>query len=263
MMLSSAVNIKSILSLAQRAGDEILAIYQDESLAHKHEVKGDGSPLTLADTASHDCIVAGLRELTPDIPVLSEENAQAISYAQRKQWNRFWLVDPLDGTKEFLKRNGEFTVNIALIEDNRPVMGVIYVPCTAVSYYALSQGGAFKVEGGQRRSLPLSTDRPNDHLVVVVSGSHLNQATADYLQTLEASSAKLMSKLSVGSSLKFCLVAEGLADIYPRLAPTMEWDTAAADIIVHEAGGRVVREHSQEPLLYNKENLLNPGFIVT
>ena len=223
---------------------------------HDVEFKDDRSPLTAADKASHDVIMAGLRQHFPEIPILSEEGKD-IPYAERKDWQRFWLVDPLDGTKEFIKRNGEFTVNIALVEAGRVVAGVVYVPAQDRMFFGRVGDGAWRVDDGNE-AMAINV-RKADHeggLTVVMSRSHPSPELADYLKDITVSEA-----LPVGSSLKFCVVAEGRADLYPRLGPTMEWDTAAGQAVVEAAGG-TVRQVNGSTLHYNKENLLNPFFIV-
>ncbi|MEM6265379.1 MAG: 3'(2'),5'-bisphosphate nucleotidase CysQ [Bacteroidota bacterium] len=249
--------LTSLVDIAREAGDRILEIYHDESQFNVVDFKADDSPLTKADKASHLAIMAGLERVAPEIPVLSEEGRD-ISYEERSAWNRFWLVDPLDGTKEFIKRNGEFTVNIALVENGRSVMGVVYVPVTGTSYFAAKGEGAFKQEnGGERGSITASEFGMADkNLRIVASRSHMSESVQEYVKQFEAAEI-----VSMGSSLKFMLVAEGKADIYPRLAPTMEWDTGAAQIVVEEAGGTVINHETNGPLVYNKENLLNPYFI--
>ena len=239
--------------IAARAGDAILDIYrQDFTVEHKE----DESPLTQADLASHRIISAELGRLTPGIPVLSEESAD-IDFETRSGWNDYWLVDPLDGTKEFVNRNGEFTVNIALIRDHEPVLGVVYVPVTAITYTGIVGSGATRTDPGGRPS-PISVRLPcADPLVVVGSRSHANPALVDHLAAFGN-----YELVSMGSSLKFCLVAEGRADFYPRLGPTSEWDTAAAHAVVLAAGGRIVTLEG-EPLRYNlKASFLNPEFLV-
>lgn len=245
--------LKSIEQLAFVAGDAILKVYESDDFGVDH--KSDDSPLTKADLASHNAIVAGLKELTPEIPILSEESA-SIPFEERKSWTKYWLVDPLDGTKEFIKKNGEFTVNIALIEDGKSVMSVVYVPVTGVSYTAAVGVGVFKREGDKKSSIMVmknSRFKPT----IVGSRSHMSEDVKTYLERLGQHEL-----VSMGSSLKFCLVAEGKADLYPRLGLTSEWDTAAAQCIVEQAGGRVVTMEG-EPLLYNtKDSLLNPHFMV-
>lgn len=245
--------LKDIEQLAVKAGSAIMEIYQSDDFGVDH--KDDDSPLTKADLAAHHVIVKGLKELTPDIPVLSEESAD-IDFDERKSWDKYWLVDPLDGTKEFIKRNGEFTVNIALIDQGKSILSVVYVPVKEVSYSAAVGVGVFKRENGKKQSIMVmknSRFKPT----VVGSRSHMSDDVKDYLNRLGQH-----EMVSMGSSLKFCLVAEGKADLYPRLGLTSEWDTAAAQCIVEQAGGRVVTLDG-EPLLYNsKDSLLNPHFLV-
>jgi 3'(2'), 5'-bisphosphate nucleotidase len=247
------INISNICALAKKAGKAILQVYNGEITV---ETKSDNSPLTAADKASHEIIAAGLKALTPNIPILSEEGRE-IPYEERKHWKRFWLVDPLDGTKEFIKRNGEFTVNIALIEGNAPVFGVVYVPVQDKMYVGIVGEGAFVQEGdGEPRKIRVRKPDPEAGLTVVMSRSHPSPELQEYLQDIKVAEA-----LPVGSSLKLCAVAEGKADLYPRLGPTMEWDTGAGQAVVQAAGGTVLMLEGK-PLPYNKENLLNPYFIV-
>jgi 3'(2'), 5'-bisphosphate nucleotidase len=245
--------LDAVKRIAVTAGERILEIYESD-FAIEH--KDDKSPLTEADMAAHRTIVAGLQALTPAIPVLSEESA-TIPYAERSSWTRYWLVDPLDGTREFIKRNGEFTVNIALIHAGRAELGVVYVPVQRLSYSACAGGGAFKQLGGdtpQRIRVRALTGGP---VVVAGSRSHGGDSLNRFLENVGAHEL-----VSMGSALKSCLVAEGRADIYPRLGPTSEWDTAAAQCVVEEAGGRVTGMDMQ-PLCYNtKDSLLNPHFFV-
>lgn len=246
--------IAPVREIARAAGEKIVAIYnRGFSVEHKE----DKSPLTEADMAAHDAIVAGLGALTPALPVLSEESA-ALPFAERARWRRYWLVDPLDGTREFVKRNGEFTVNIALIEDHEPVLGVILVPVTGLCYYAARGGGAFRVAPGGRPAAIRVRPLDPSHVIVAGSRSHAGGSLAGFLENIGSHEL-----ISMGSSLKSCLVAEGRADVYPRLGPTSEWDTAAAHCIVEEAGGRVT-DTAMRPLRYNtKESLLNPDFFVS
>jgi 3'(2'), 5'-bisphosphate nucleotidase len=247
------INISNICALAKKAGKAILQVYNGEIAV---EIKDDNSPLTAADKASHEIIAAGLKALTPDIPMLSEEGRD-IPYEERKNWERFWLVDPLDGTKEFIKRNGEFTVNIALIEGNAPVFGVVYVPVQDKMYVGIVGEGAFLQEGdGESRKIQVRKPDSEAGLTVVMSRSHPSPELQEYLKDIKVAEA-----LPVGSSLKLCAVAEGKADLYPRLGPTIEWDTGAGQAVVQAAGGTVVTFEGK-PLPYNKENLLNPYFIV-
>lgn len=249
------IDIERVIRIASEAGEEILAVYEGPDF--NVETKGDGSPLTLADRRAHRCIESGLRRLTPDIPVLSEESG-AEAFASRHGWNRFWMVDPLDGTKEFIRRNGEFTVNIALIEDRQPVMGVVYTPVTGVCHFAASGQGAFRRGQGVDAPIAVRTVNPAN-LVMVASRSHAGAEVQRYRENLE-SMVDSVSLASMGSSLKICLVAEGQADVYPRLGPTSEWDTAAAHCVLVSAGGRVCRLDGA-PLTYNKDNILNPWFL--
>jgi 3'(2'), 5'-bisphosphate nucleotidase len=240
--------------LARTAGAAIMEIYRSEDFGETS--KSDNSPLTLADLASHNAIVAGLGKIAPQYPVLSEEAAD-ISYAVRSQWASFWLVDPLDGTKEFLKRNGEFTVNIALVENGVPVLGVVYAPVLDVCYFAARGTGAF-VQRGNAAAQPIQAEAhtTDSAIKVVASRSHSDARTAALLQKLGNHEC-----ISMGSSLKLCLVAEAAAHFYPRLGPTMEWDTAAAHAVVLEAGGMVC-DVAEQALRYNKEDMHNPEFLV-
>ncbi len=249
------IDIEQVIRIAMAAGDEILEVYNSPDF--NVETKGDGSPLTLADRRAHERIVAGLAAFTPEIPVLSEESGQDV-FSNRHQWDQFWMVDPLDGTKEFIRRNGEFTVNIALIENRRPVVGVVHTPVQGVTHYASPESGACRRENGADGPIRVRSADPAD-TVMVASRSHAGAAVQQYRARLESMVAGV-SLASMGSSLKICLVAEGQADIYPRLGPTSEWDTAAAHCVLESAGGCVVRLDGS-PLIYNKENILNPWFL--
>ncbi len=251
---------KTAVKAAIKAGNEILDVYYNSDFGV--EFKSDNSPLTLADKRAHKVIVEYLSPT--NIPVLSEEG-NTIPFEERRNWELFWLVDPLDGTKEFIKRNNQFTVNIALIEGNSPVAGVVYVPVTKVLYWA-DQNGSFKAQvSGENNllneieQLPVSSERKN--FVVVGSKSHMNRETEEFISSIDTK-GKAIEMVSKGSSLKLCMVAEGNADIYPRLGPTMEWDIAAGHAIVKFAGKKVYQFENKEPLIYNKENLLNPWFVV-
>ncbi|MDN5204039.1 3'(2'),5'-bisphosphate nucleotidase CysQ [Fulvivirgaceae bacterium BMA10] len=248
------IEIQNLIKIARKAGNEILRIYNDENASTVVDHKDDNSPLTLADKASHKVIEEGLTKLYPNIPIISEEGND-ISYETRKHWNTFWLVDPLDGTKEFINRNGEFTVNIALIENRRPVLGIVFTPVKNEVYYGSSSIGAFKIEGsdGPKTIIVNNTD---ENRVAVRSKSHASIEEEALLKRY-----KVVDSISVGSSLKFCMVAEGKADIYYRHGPTMEWDTAAGQAVVEAAGGKVYVETSSQMFTYNKENLLNTGFL--
>lgn len=245
--------ISGVIRLAEAASGRILEIYNSEfSITHKD----DRSPLTAADMASHDTICKGLNELTSAIPILSEESAD-IPFTTRKNWNNFWLVDPLDGTREFIKRNGEFTINIALIEKHSPVFGVVHVPVTGTTYFAGRGNGAFKKSGNEPPK-KINTRRTDARRIALAGsrshGSDRQQVLINRLGDIEIH--------AIGSALKFCLVAEGIVDIYPRFGPTSEWDTAAAQCIVEEAGG-MVTDMEFNPLRYNtRESVLNPDFLV-
>lgn len=245
--------LAAVKDIAIEAGRRILAIYETD-FAVEH--KDDKSPLTEADMAAHKTICAGLKELTPDIPVLSEESAK-IPYAERSRWTRYWLIDPLDGTREFIKRNGEFTVNIALIHAGAVELGVVYVPVMRLSYYACKDGGAFREEAGQAAVPIRARALPNGPVVVAGSRSHRGDSLNAFLEKLGPH-----EMVSMGSALKSCLVAEGKADIYPRLGLTSEWDTAAAQCVVEEAGGRVTGLDMQTLRYNTKDSLLNPHFLV-
>lgn len=258
------INISALTEIAIKAaikaGEEILDVYYNSDFGV--EYKADNSPLTKADQRAHNVI---MNFLSPTkIPILSEEG-KSIVYTERKKWELFWLVDPLDGTKEFVKRNDEFTVNIALIDGNTPIAGVVYVPVTKTLYWS-NEKGSFKaiVENENEafsdiQQLPLNLKK--EKFVVAGSKSHMNAETEKYIQSLDTKGKEVEMK-SKGSSLKICMVAEGYADVYPRLAPTMEWDTAAGHSIVKFAGKEIVQYENNKPLVYNKENLLNPWFVV-
>ncbi|MEN0005955.1 MAG: 3'(2'),5'-bisphosphate nucleotidase CysQ, partial [Bacteroidota bacterium] len=242
-------------AIARQAGAAIMEIYDNEA-DFGVEIKGDDSPLTKADKAANTVICAGLEQLEPVFPIVSEENA-AIPYEERRTFTYNWLVDPLDGTKEFIKRNGDFTVNIALVHEGCVVLGVVYIPAIDGLYWAVKGGGAFREsEDGLVALQAASFSRQDEGLKVVCSRSHLNEATQAFIDALNKP-----DKVARGSALKFLILAEGAAHYYPRLGPTMEWDTAAAQIVLEEAGGTVTLEDGESPLLYNKENLLNPFFI--
>lgn len=256
-----------LLKIAQEAaieaGIKILEIYEGEI---KIEFKEDESPLTLADKASNEVIMKFLSKT--DIPVISEENKQ-IGFEQRKEWSKCWIVDPLDGTKEFIKRNGEFTVNIALVDHGIPVMGVIFVPVKNELFYG-NDSGAFKLENIQstedlnkNQPLRLNAKSVTDQVTVVASRSHLTPETEEFIAKISSTDGvSKVENVSAGSSLKICMVAEGKADVYPRFAPTMEWDVAAGHAICRAAGVKMLQAGTDKELEYNKENLLNPWFVV-
>ncbi len=267
-MVSS--ELKTVVAIARQAGEKIMAIYdrvsdQDDLTIQS---KADHSPLTEADLAAHHCIMEGLKSLDPQTPVISEES-DLPDYEERKQWTRFWMVDPLDGTKEFIKRNGEFTVNIALIEHNVPTKGVVYAPALNLLYFAEAESGSFKQDltqnsnqdssQGTNKSTPIQLQSvkadPKQPLRLVESRSHGSEALENYIRE---HNLQISSRVASGSSLKICLVAEGKADIYPRMAPTMEWDVAAGDAVYRYSGNP--SPHSSE-LQFNKENLLDPSFV--
>jgi 3'(2'), 5'-bisphosphate nucleotidase len=243
--------LPQVLAVAADAGRAIMQVYAGDFAV---ELKDDRSPLTAADRAAHATILAGLQRLPLDLPVLSEESADH-ERKERRHWQRFWLVDPLDGTKEFIKRNGEFTVNIALIDGHRPIAGVVVAPAIDLAYYGTVGHGAFRQKGTETR--PIAVRRPAaEPLRVVGSRSHGTPELDALLATLGPYELK-----SMGSSLKICLVAEGEADLYPRLGPTSEWDTAAAEAVLLAAGGSMIDLEGQ-PLTYNaREGLLNPHFL--
>lgn len=242
--------LPAVIHIADEAGERVLHIYQSD---FKVQFKEDKSPITAADVASHDVIVKGLRALTPDTPILSEEGA-TIPWEKRQHWQTFWLIDPIDGTREFTQRSGEFTVNIALIENGEPVLGVVTAPALKEAFWGVKGGGAHKRD---RAGKVHRMDGAQPHTVkrVVASKNHLNDGTRAFIETLGAHEL-----VQAGSSLKFCRIAEGRADVYPRLGPTCEWDTAAAHAVLVAAGGRVETLEGS-PLIYGKEDLLNPFFI--
>ena len=287
-MVSS--ELKTVVAIARQAGEKIMAIYDRVSDQDDLSIqsKADHSPLTEADLAAHHCIMEGLKSLDPQTPIISEESALP-DYEERKQWTRFWMVDPLDGTKEFIKRNGEFTVNIALIEYNVPTKGVVYAPALNLLYFAEAESGSFKQElkleltqnsnqeltqnskqdsiQDSTQDVPKDTNKstpiqlqsvkadPKQPLRLVESRSHGSEALENYIRD---HNLQISSRVASGSSLKICLVAEGRADIYPRMAPTMEWDVAAGDAVYRYSGNP--SPHSSE-LQFNKESLLNPSFV--
>ena len=258
-------HLHTAITAALKAGERILEIYHNEDF--DVDFKSDDSPLTKADTASHHIIMSYLEET--GIPVLSEEG-KGIPYATRKDWEYLWIVDPIDGTKEFIKKNGEFTVNIALIHNQVPVLGVIYVPVLEEVFYAAKDLGSFKATGISPETevqtaldagLQLPLQQPTRPYTAVASKSHLSPETVDYIKSLEDEHGEVAT-ISKGSSLKLCMVAEGQADCYPRFAPTMEWDTAAGSAICNYAGKQVIDRETQQEMLYNRKQLLNNWFLV-
>jgi 3'(2'), 5'-bisphosphate nucleotidase len=275
-MLKVEQHLHTLIKVALEAGRSILDIY---ATGFSVSYKDDHSPLTLADRRSNEIITSRL-SAPPfnQFPILSEEGRN-VPYKERKNWEYFWLVDPLDGTKEFIRRNGEFNVNIALIKRNRPVAGVIYIPVKDTFYFSAEDSGAYRLTDSEivnhelslkelmRKSdrLPLSSTQSTEAghkspVKIIASRSHLSQETEDFIRKTKDRHGEV-EIISSGSSLKFCLIAEGTADIYPRFGPTMEWDTAAGQCIVEEAGGQIIDAGTQESLKYNKESLLNPWFL--
>ena len=248
------IDIQDIVTIAKEAGKAIMQVYKQD---FEVEYKKDSSPLTLADKKANDIIEDGLNKLPVNFPILSEEGKE-IPYGDRKHWEYFWLVDPLDGTKEFVKKNGEFTVNIALIYKDTPVLGVVYAPALDVCYWAKQGEGAFK----DGKNLPLKTADQRNTYKIVASRSHMSDETQAFIDAIDTDKEKEL--ISIGSSLKICLVAEGEADIYPRLGPTMEWDTGAAHAVVNESGKSLEKymngKYSKHE--YNKEDLLNQWFVI-
>jgi len=255
--LTSIHIAEHIIRIAKEAGSIILDIYDTD---FDVEYKGDESPLTIADQKANDHIVKELLKLFPNANMITEETRNE-EFDVRKNWEQVWIVDPLDGTKEFVKKNGEFTVNIALLENGEATLGVIYVPVKDEIYYAIKGQGSFKIANGESTHLKVR-DNKSDKLIVVGSRSHRSPKVDEYVGTLMTQYTDI-EYLAAGSSLKFCLVAEGKADIYPRFGPTMEWDIAAGSIIAEEAGASITKVDDGERLTFNKEDLLNPFFIVS
>lgn len=258
--------LQTSLEAALKAGQRIMEIYHGRDF--QTQSKADDSPITIADKEANTIINVFLQPT--GIPIISEENAQK-DYNHRQNWSRCWIVDPLDGTKEFIKKNGEFTVNIALVENGRPVLGVIYAPAQDLLYYGNTQKKeAFKAPTGPGQSLEqilkaaeaIAPSTDTSGYKVVGSRSHMNQETLDFIEKLEQDRQLPVSLVSVGSSLKFCLMAEGKAHFYPRFAPTMEWDTAAGQAICEAVGLQVLSRSDNKPMRYNRENLLNEHFLV-
>ncbi len=244
--------IKKLLEIIETANNKILEIYNSDDF--DVELKSDNSPLTKADKAANEIIVKGLEKYFPQIPVISEEEKE-VSYDLRKVYNRFFLVDPLDGTKEFIKRNGEFTINIALIEDRYPILGVVSAPVLDTVYYGSKEDGAYKIENNKTEKISVNKDK-SAGMITVQSRTHSGDAEKEFY-----SKYNVIDSISKGSSLKFCMVAEGKAHLYYRSGPTMEWDTAAGQVVLEAAGGYVFT--GKKRFIYNKENLLNPGFVAS
>ncbi|WP_332649009.1 3'(2'),5'-bisphosphate nucleotidase CysQ [Lysinibacillus sp. 54212] len=269
-MVNQRINILEIAKTAFEAGQQILDVYHSDGMTV--EYKNDASPVTIADKKSHNYICDKLSSLYPTIPLISEEG-ELPDYKQRERWHTAWLIDPLDGTKEFIKRNGEFTVNIGLIKRGTPILGVIYLPSQDTMYFASSRLGSYKMEKcnttlqkvyseseliDASEKLPIT--QPRDSLAIVVSRSHFSTITQAYIDQIQQQVGDVHI-IEAGSSVKMCLIAEGSADIYPRLSYSMEWDTAAGEAIVTFSGGRVEEYNTGLPLQYNKEHLKNPFHI--
>lgn len=270
-MVPENIDIANLLQVAVKAGDVICQIYKKDFTI---EYKDDKSPLTEADMESNKVITEVLEKKYPEIPILSEES-KTIEYETRKSWDFFWLIDPLDGTKEFIKKNGEFTVNIALINNGNPILGVVYVPVKQILYFGHETLGAYiiteknselnacKSEADIKQiatKLPVKSDE-NLPYTIVGSRSHMSDETKEYIEKKEKEHGNV-NVISSGSSIKLCMVAEGKADVYPRFAPTMEWDTAAGHAVAKMSGAEVINAETQKNLTYNKQNLKNPWFIV-
>ncbi|MEO5642446.1 MAG: 3'(2'),5'-bisphosphate nucleotidase CysQ [Bacteroidia bacterium] len=259
--------LKTAITASIEAGASILTIYKLAAIDVTY--KDDRTPLTLADRASHDVIVKALAGT--DIPVLSEEDSRAHEFSERSSWSKCWIVDPLDGTKEFIKRNGEFTVNIALADNGKPILGVIYTPVTDVLHFAAEGIGSFRVDKASSISSPddffteakkLPAQKLPSTFTIVGSRSHASPETEAYVEEQRKKHGNV-EFVAAGSSLKFCLIAEGIAHVYPRFAPTMEWDTAAGQVIVEQAGGEMIEWPSKNQIKYNREQLRNTWFLVT
>ena len=262
MSLLNEVDLPFLCDTSREAGEAILEVYRTD---FDVERKSDSSPVTEADLRAHKVIKARLVERYPDVPLLSEESSEHAPYGVRREWSSYWLVDPLDGTKEFIKRNGQFTVNIALIENSRPVAGVVYAPARELLYcgsVSNEPGGAFKVEGAGAPVVLDPSPRGDGRRVIAGSLSHPSPEMEAFVADQRRQYPRV-EFIAMGSSLKICMVADGTADVYPRLGPTMEWDTAAAHAVASAAGCRVVRYGSDEELRYNKEDLLNDWFVVS
>ena len=258
MDLKKPNTILEILNIAIDAGKEVLKVYNKNIIVKSKE---DSSPLTIADINSNNIIINKLKNVDSSTPILSEESL--VDWSIRKTWDRYWLIDPLDGTKEFINRNGEFTVNIALIEKNHPIFGVIYAPAKSLLYYAIKNNGAFKtntsskIENLNQFKIIKTNEKKNDPIRVIGSRSHSNIEFTNWLEN----NLDNYELVKAGSSLKFCFLAEGDADIYPRLGPTSEWDIAAGHIILEEAGGTIKNINNNKILYNTKENVINPFFI--
>jgi len=249
--------IEELIIISKDAGNAILDVYNSKNQDFGINYKSDNSPLTIADKASNDVICKNLMRITPKIPILSEEG-KTIEYTERKEWDTFWLIDPLDGTKEFIKKNGEFTVNIALIENGCPVLGVVHAPFLNITWYGSLNLGSYMIKNKKKISINVESPQDDTTIKVVSSRSHSNNPKLEnFLKNIDNHEL-----VKMGSSIKICLVADGSAHLYPRFGPTMEWDTAAAHAVVKYAGGNILDLKTDTELIYNKESLLNPEFLV-
>ncbi len=246
------IELNDLIEIIYKAGEKVMEIYQSSDFEIKY--KNDDSPLTIADQVSNDIICNSLHTLYPQIPILSEEGAE-IPFSKRKKWQSLWVIDPIDGTKEFIKKNGEFTLNIALIEKNNPTVGLVYAPCIKKLWYGSDQG-SFKVSKGKKSKISINSKCNDDLIDIVSSRSHSNPMIETFLNQF-----KNYNIVNMGSSIKICLVADGTADIYPRLAPTMEWDTAAAHAVLKYAGGSLIDLDTKKEMIYNRKNLKNSNFV--
>jgi 3'(2'), 5'-bisphosphate nucleotidase len=255
---------EDIFEIIVRAGNEIIKVYQSNDF--QVEMKSDKTPLTIADKNSNHVIVDGLKKIFPKIPILSEESKKT-PFQTRKEWEYLWIIDPLDGTKEFIKKNGEFSINLALVKDGTPIFGILYLPVKDILYYAVKGYGAYKKEnsGIFKRLFNSDEDKEYEKIAdspkrIIISRSHYTEETQQFVKEIEKQFSKVQL-ISVGSAMKIAYLAEGKADIYPRLAPTMEWDIAAGQIVLEESGGEILDFYEKTPLIYNKENLRNPWFV--
>ena len=257
---------EEIFEVIKKAGNEILKVYSGNDF--QVETKSDKTPLTIADKKSNKVIINGLMKLFPELPLLSEESKKK-PYYDRKKWQYLWLIDPLDGTKEFIKKNGEFSINLALIKDRKPIFGILYLPVLGLFYYAGKGYGAYKIDRiGRVNQLPINSNGKNfeknnkNIKCIIFSRSHYTEETKQFVEKIKKQFSKVQM-ISVGSAMKLAYLAEGKADIYPRLAPTMEWDIAAGQTILEESGGKVLDFYKKIPLMYNKEDLRNPWFVAS
>jgi 3'(2'), 5'-bisphosphate nucleotidase len=255
---------EDIFEIIVRAGNEIIKVYQSNDF--QVEMKSDKTPLTIADKNSNHVIVDGLKKIFPKIPILSEESKKT-PFQTRKEWEYLWIIDPLDGTKEFIKKNGEFSINLALVKDGIPIFGILYLPVKDTLYYAAKGYGAYKKDNSGRFKRLFNSDEDKEYEQIadsqkriIISRSHYTEETQQFVKEIEKQFSKVQL-ISVGSAMKIAYLAEGKADIYPRLAPTMEWDIASGQIILEESGGKILDFYKKTPLIYNKEDLRNPWFV--